>query len=213
MHCLCDCICAILTLLSLWLLPLACLSEPSSESGQLCDVPPQHARVELIYQQEPDEERTEAKCYPVSLFNKTDSLLQINKTCVEANLKTNVWDSCFSPFVFLPDLVCWSLVWTESSHKWWTQRWTTVSVQALKLPSVISCRVTGRKRTVVAPYYRNRLNRRRLRLVVVPKPPDVRPRRQTTAGANAVLLKLKDKNKIICWEGKLYLLFCCRNMH
>lgn len=57
------------TLLSLPLL-VACLSEPATESGQLCHVPPEHTGVEPDHQQESDEERTEAKCCSVSLIQK-----------------------------------------------------------------------------------------------------------------------------------------------
>lgn len=47
--------------IQLLLLFPACLSEPATKSWQLCDVAPQHAGLEAVQQQEPDEEWTETK--------------------------------------------------------------------------------------------------------------------------------------------------------
>lgn len=44
----------------------ACLSEPTTESGQFCHIASQHSRVEPVQQQEPDEEWAEAKRSSVS---------------------------------------------------------------------------------------------------------------------------------------------------
>lgn len=87
-----------LTLLSLPLL-VACLSEPATESGQLCHVPPEHTGVEPDHQQESDEERTQAKCCSVSLVQKeaTDfPLVDINTNVTVAFLNALFVPFCFS---------------------------------------------------------------------------------------------------------------------
>lgn len=88
-----------LTLLSLLLL-VACLSEPATESGQLCHVPPEHTGVEPDHQQESDEERTEAKCCSVSLIQKKKArnfpLVDINKNVIGAFLNGPFVPFCFS---------------------------------------------------------------------------------------------------------------------
>lgn len=60
--------CCILTVFTSLLLLSACLSEPATESWQLCHVAAEHSGLEPVHQQEPDEKRTEAKCCSVSVF-------------------------------------------------------------------------------------------------------------------------------------------------
>lgn len=91
-----------LTLLSLLLL-VARLSEPATESGQLCHVPSEHTGVEPDHQQESDEERTEAKCCSVSLVQKKARnfpLANINKNVIGAFL-----NALFAPLLLFSDQV------------------------------------------------------------------------------------------------------------
>lgn len=95
MHHACICIWAMLTLLSLLLL-VACLSEPATESGQLCHVAPEHTGVEPDHQQESDEERTEAKCCSVSLIQEKSP----SSTLIRM-LSEHFWTHRLFPFAFL----------------------------------------------------------------------------------------------------------------
>lgn len=67
------------------LLLSAGLSEPATESGQLRHIALEHAELEPVHQQEPDEERTEAKRCSVSvsfeLFATFQLLFRMYYTC------------------------------------------------------------------------------------------------------------------------------------